>query len=405
MSACVVHPAQGFGLVGCSANAAPSSPAWPDLPEHVGVWLDRCYLGDTQSEKPCRRELYDRAIKALRPRQPAVEAYARFFERWKDELCASGRPYTVVEIQASSRVLLHPASNASVTDGSVLLHHTYGVPYLPGSGLKGVARAWMRRTVDVDERAKRKAQAGTAWQTMRSDARDQALVRTLFGYIPRNGEGQSDEAGSQAGVVEFHDALWVPEAPTTGADASAWQGPLALDVVNPHHSDYYTGEGDPGDNVEPVPTHRLSITPGTRFLVVLEGATSDSQAWVDYVAYGLLAPALEAMGFGAWTSAGYGRFALPGAAAPQGNADVSPADPGEWHTMKVEYRKGTRELSATLEGPQRRVADATPPETTALLNSLSPEVRENLVGKGAKPRLQVCIKQNGNRWKIIGLKA
>ncbi len=112
-------------------------------------------------------------------------------------------PRRVVEIQATSRVLLHPASNASITDGSILLHHTYGVPYVPGSGLKGIARAWMRQT--------HPAVMGEAGKNKRSDARDSDMVRALFGKIPRETDGV--EARAEAGAVEFLDALWIPEKP------------------------------------------------------------------------------------------------------------------------------------------------------------------------------------------------
>jgi CRISPR-associated protein Cmr6 len=413
-----VRDGRGFWPIACSAGGGPALPGWPGGPEHAGIWLERCYLGERNGdkEKQCRKELYQRAIEALCPGAPAVVAYEDFFKRWQRELHASGRPQRIVTVRARGRVLLHPASNASVTDGSVLLHHTYGVPYLPGSGIKGVARAWLRRTADLDERAERRRQAGeAAWAGMRSDARDPSIVRALCGYIPRGAGDEGDNARSQASVVEFYDALWLPEPPE-GDQASTWKGPLALDVVNPHHSEYYTGDADPGDNEEPVPTHRLSVAPGTRFCLVLEGATEDSKPWVDYMADDVLAPALETMGFGAWTSAGYGRFdmwpeakaiwqgrggaAASGAAAPLGPVAKVRAE-GEWHAVKVRFNPGPHKLSAVLASHGGRTATVEQDSARALLEKLGPKAAEAL--KKKPMTLRVCVRANGNALEIIDL--
>jgi CRISPR-associated protein Cmr6 len=374
--------------------------SFTDVPEHVGVWLDRCYLPESAKDKPRRAELYRRAIDALSMGKPAVETYRSFFERWKQQMESGDVPRRIVEIQATSRVLLHPSSNGSITDGSILLHHTYGVPYLPGSGLKGITRAWMRQTVGVAERQTRQTQLAEAWDNMRSDARDQDLVRALFGSIPRQTDG--DEARAEAGAVEFLDALWIPEKPT-GANGD-WS-PLALDVINPHQSAYYTGDKPPADTNEPIPTHRLTVSPGTRFCVVVEGvrANQDVTPWVDFAVDQLLGPALASMGFGAWTNAGYGRFEMKGAASQS-----KVATPGktigtaeEWVTAVVELNPGSGALKAKI--PLGRTAEARNPIAQELRNALPDELRERLTKKRSLS-LQVRIEPVGNAWQIVGLK-
>jgi len=370
-----------------------------DVPEHVGVWLDRCYLPEGKSDKPLRAELYRQAIAALRPGKPAVETYRSFFERWKRTMEGGETPRRIVEIQATSRVLLHPASNASITDGSILLHHTYGVPYFPGSGLKGIARAWMRQTVAVAERQTRKATLGKAWETTRSDVRDQDLVRALFGLIPRETDGE--QARSEAAAIEFLDALWIPEKP---AKADGDWSPLALDVINPHHGEYYTGGKPPADTNEPQPTHRLTVSPGTRFCVVVEGVRADAQVtpWVDFAVDELLAPALASAGFGAWTNAGYGRFEMPGA-APQAKAHQAGKTMTNelWVTAVVELNPGSGALKAKL--PSGRTAEASHPLAQELRNGLPEDVRERLKKKRSL-QLQVRVEPIGNGWQIVGLK-
>ena len=302
-------------------------------------------------------------------------------------------PRRLVEIEATSRVLLHPASNASITDGSILLHHTYGVPYLPGSGLKGIARAWMRQT--------HPAELGEAGKNKRSDGRDPDVVRALFGKIPRETDGV--EARAEAGAVEFLDALWIPEKPLK---ANGDWSPLALDVINPHQSEYYTGGKPPADMNEPVPTHRLTVSPGTRFCVVVEGvrAKQDVSPWVDFAVDELLGPALASMGFGAWTNAGYGRFEMKGA-----RSQSKVATPGKttvtsesWVTLVVELDPGSGTLKTKL--PSGRTASASHPLAQELRNGLPEEVRERLKKKRSLS-LQVRIEPVGNALQIVGLKA
>lgn len=366
-------------------------------PEHVGVWLDRCYLPESKKEKPLRAELYRRAIEALRPGKPAVETYRSFFTRWKQAMEASDRPHRIVEIQARSRVLLHPSTNASITDGSILLHHTYGVPYLPGSGLKGLARAWMRQTVDVDKRPAKKPD--TRSET-RSDERDQDIVRALFGKVPRESDPENTRA--EAGVIDFVDALWIPEKPKEAA--MDWS-PLALDVINPHQTAYYTGNEHPADTNEPQPTHRLTVSPGTRFCVVVEGvaATQDVQPWVDFAVDELLGPALTNLGFGAWTSAGYGRFDVTSGGRPgtSGSRGKTVAAPELWFTTVVELDPGSGKLKAKL--PSGKTADVTNPLALELRNGLPEELRERLKKKRSLS-LQVRVEPMGNALQITGLK-
>lgn len=402
MKADDLRRARDFDLVACAAPGGAASSVWTTPPEHVGVWLERCYLGETDKEKPVRRELYQRAIAALRVGAPAFETWRAHFERVRRDLTANVASRHAVVVEAKGRVLLHPASNGSVTDGAVLMHHTYGVPYLPGSGLKGVARAWMRRAVDLDERSRRKAELGDRWDSTRSDARDQEIVRALFGSIPREGDEEKELAIGSS--VEFLDALWVPEAPK---DATGDWSPLSLDVINPHQSDYYTGDAAPGDTNEPVPTHRLTVSPGARFLVVVEGVTREADAWAKYALERLLVPALANAGFGAWTSAGYGRFAVVEESTrdkPAGRPTQPAVVEGDWHAVTLKLDPGPGTLIAALPGPTTRVAEAIGARAKALRETLSPELQERLKKK-RELKAQVRVKLNGRAIEIVEIKA
>lgn len=262
------------------------------LPAHVGAWLDR-YLWEgakPKDDKPGRMALLESAIDALRSGKPAIETWRTGYSWWKQRFgdTTKGVQRTSFIVEATSRILLHVNSGASTTDGAVLLHHTWGVPYLPGSALKGLVRAAM--------------QQGSL--RCRFPVDDTAVLGDLLGQGPT--AGSSEESKERAAFVDFLDAPWALPDPWPNDEWS----PLALDVVTPHHSRYYTRSNDrpfPTDFDEPIPTHRLSISPGTQFHVAIEADESFPHEWLAFVKEVLLT-ALEHDGIGAWTTSGYGRL-------------------------------------------------------------------------------------------------
>lgn len=362
------------------------------LPSHPGLWLDRVIASESNGGDgagsqghPERRRLYEIAVEALRltPRSetdpPALQAYRVLFDRWRRwiERPAPGLVRRSVAVRTRSRMLLHPATNATVTEGSVLLHHTYGVPYLPGSGLKGV----LRRRLEAADRAA-------------SDGGD-GLADQILGREPKKGD--------LASAIDLLDALWIPDRSPEGSTS-----PLALDVVTPHHPSYYTasaaGRQLPTDFDEPVPVERLTVAPGTSFLVVVEGPDSEHAAdWLTAVLDRALLPALDEQGFGAWTSVGYGRL-RPVDAAGSGNdrTTSSDAETAETFIALVVRNPGTGELEAAL-GDGRRAA-ATRSETEALLASLPEPYIKSLRGKKKQARLEIDVEPRGLAWRITALR-
>lgn len=337
--------------------------------EHAGLWLDRCYEGEAaEGEKSRREALHRRAIEALRMDGPAVAAWRAGYARWQRDALAEGAARRVLVVETTARLLLHPNSNASVTDGSVLLHHTWGVPYLPGSALKGITRAQLRGRVT------------------------ETVEKALFGRVKEK-EGDFSEAA----VLDFHDAMWIPEAPL-GANAS-WS-PLVRDVVNPHHSAYYTGGKPPGDNEEPVPTHRLTVAKGARFVVVVEAVVPGAEArpWLDLVVDEGLVGALEQRGLGAWTRAGYGRFAVrEGRSTTEAKAGAA----AEWFTVVVYLDPGSGRLSCAL--PDGRRAEVSGAQAKALREGLGAATQATLTKKKAA-RAVVRVEAFGNAWIIRAVK-
>jgi CRISPR-associated protein Cmr6 len=161
-----------------------------------------------------------------------------------------------------------------------LTFHQYGFPYLPGSSVKGLARAWAALVEGLDE--------------------GYGDFLAIFGQIPdKENPNGGFGASAQSGGAVFLDAI--PErAPK-----------LDLDIMNPHYPKYYQGEAPPADNQSPVPIYFLTITPGTPFLFAVgwRGSHPDRDR-LRALADGWLRSALQDLGAGAKTSAGYGYFTI-----------------------------------------------------------------------------------------------
>jgi CRISPR-associated protein Cmr6 len=176
----------------------------------------------------------------------------------------------------------------SLIETSITLHRAYGVPYIPGSALKGLAARWARTQLD-----------DPSWR------KDENGYAMLFGNT------------ETAGFVTFHDALFVPGS---GHDGRA----LWPDVITVHHAEYYSsGARPPTDWDSPTPVPFLTAT--GKYLVALSGPDE----WVN-TAFGILEQALENEGIGAKTTRGYGRMKLsapvaasPNAVGPTGRTDDS----------------------------------------------------------------------------------
>lgn len=390
-------------------------------PAHVGLWLDRCLPPEQVKEKgrPARTALYLAAIDALRldAGRPAVQHYRARFEWHREQARQSDDRHIrrVFEVEAQSRLLIGAQSNSTVTEGAVLLHHTYGVPYLPGSALKGICRDWLERSGEV----------------IADDTPQHKLARLLFGHAEPSDDNQPDDPDAEppaaAGYFDFHDALWIPEPP---ADAPRGYSPLALDAVTPHHGEYYTKAKDnrpfPHPTEAPVPTQRLTVAPKTRFLVVIEGINAGGgalESWMGFVIESLLLPALAEHGIGARTTAGFGRFIAVGPGAPRSALAArssrpagtkssagtarraepreapSPATPAR-QFAQVRYHRGRQALTAHLSDGRQAELNGSP--ATTLLATLSANIASPL-REGKTVRLLVGCEPLGRRWRITDL--
>jgi CRISPR-associated protein Cmr6 len=147
-------------------------------------------------------------------------------------------------------------------------HQTLGTPYLPGSSVKGVVRSWAK-----------------IWE----EEKDETINR-IFG--PR------DSSTSSVGSVIFLDAIPISQVQ------------LKADVMTPHYGPYYQGDEPPADWHSPVPVPFLVVEKGQDFLFGVMPRRPENKSDMDDCkkAAEWLRVALNKIGGGAKTAAGYGRF-------------------------------------------------------------------------------------------------
>ena len=253
---------------------------------NLGLQLDRFleWSAGWQKLADRSRERYAESRqgrKQLVYRAPDVlQAYLERFRALLRELNAQERI-----LETRTRVVVGLGAE-SVLETNIRLHSVHGFPVIPGSALKGLARAAARL---LEGR----------------DGADDAFVDVFGAGTPE----------ARRGGVLFLDA--VPQDPKRLV--------LDLDVMTPHYAPYYQGNEPPADYHNPNPIPFLTLAVGVPFLFALapaegsgdsEGAERVRQAWA-WLERGLLE-----LGLGAKTTAGYGLWRPPSPSSPQ---DALPA--------------------------------------------------------------------------------
>ena len=266
---------------------------------HPGLILQR-YLTRPVAEKdggPAeKRALLEAAIQSAKT-ESLGRLYARAFDRWTRSLPSDG-PHRSEDLKTAGRLIVGLRS-ANVLEAGIRLHHTYGLPLIPGSALKGLAAHYC-------------AQVWGHAPENRPFRRDEEYHRLLF--------GTTDDGG----LILFHDAWIVPE--------SVEQGCLRLDVMTPHHPSWQAKSAPPTDFDSPSPIPFLSVAGAFRIAVSWLGPPAHPQAenWTN-LAFTLLKEALREWGIGGKTSSGYGRLVpipeLTGKVVPGPAVAAAPASP------------------------------------------------------------------------------
>ena len=218
------------------------------------------------------------------------------------------------KLKTSSRLVVGLGSG-HVLETSLTLHHIFGIPYIPGSALKGVVRMgnfWEiveKLNKKSDEEIERLQKQLYEDEISHSDSEDILKHKLLFG------------TQNFKGVLIFLDAY--PEINEN-------QQIFELDVMTPHYQSYYTKNQPPGDWENPNPIPFLTVKKGINFcfnvlfdkfraLTLKDDGFSEKvkeiiEEWLDdfsqlsEVVKNWLEKALKEFGVGAKTRLGYGIF-------------------------------------------------------------------------------------------------
>jgi len=198
-----------------------------------------------------------------------------------------------LELQTDWRLALGLGVD-NVYETGICLHHIYGFPYIPASGLKGVVRSWIITTFFSEKDSDGSTQIDYDLQK----AEERALKNDKFVKIFGDNEKQ--------GNVIFFDAF-PTSAPT-----------IDVDVMNPHYQPYYSespanAKTAPSDFHNPVPVFFLTVK-DTSFQFIIgsrEGYLTDYKIGGKDGKDGKdinewLKEALTTHGIGAKTAVGYG---------------------------------------------------------------------------------------------------
>lgn len=284
----------------------------------------------------------------------------------------------------------HPLEN-----GMAFLN-PYGLPYLPGSGVKGVLR---RAAEEL---------AGGDWGDKQDW--DEPAIDVLFGKETESGD---TETAHSRGALIFWDVF--PKCDR-----------LAVDIMNPHHSDYYQGNTPPTDCGQPIPIFFLTVPENSGFTFHVQCDRSrlpedwSADRWRALLE-AAFAHAFDWLGFGAKTAVGYGAMCQPKPETPPrqpsklDNAqkaapavgeikDSAPTipetGPQRWENVTLSWNKGKRELQATTA--QGR-AFAGGKEGVDLREKLGPECRSKL-DKGKAVTVALTVEWiGGNNWRITDI--
>ncbi len=267
----------------------------------------------------------------LKPANEYGKLVAAQKKRWDMRRNDETKYFTLV---TRSRLLVGSGDKNAMEIGLTLQHVT-GLPYIPGSALKGLARATAliklaqrfaitmeKKPIEIFEEllvcpTDATQERAQLWEKLKMN--DTATQKLSLATISEDPEATLFQTvfGSQqqAGACVFYDAALIdlPYVKTAPGTQSAQRARtlFEVDVLTPHFPNYYRYPQNkpPSDDQSPIPVMFLTVAAGVRFgfTVAPAGIGRAKKSTVEQ-AEQWLKEGLTRYGIGGKTSAGYGAF-------------------------------------------------------------------------------------------------
>jgi CRISPR-associated protein Cmr6 len=270
---------------------------WELLDKHVGQCKNLALILDKYppDDVPGNSQGKSEWLKRLEPNGHIDTALTQSaYARWRAMISAMG---VIPFHTALDWRMVIGLGGESVLETDLTLHHLYGIPFIPGSALKGLTRTYVTGEIE-------------GYKSDKID-NDNEEVKRLFG------------SQKQAGTVLFFDAM-----PLNG------EVKFVVDIMNPHYPEYYNSlksskTTPPTNDQQPNPITFLTVT-NTTFTFALALRNPNDLEHKDDLnkTKGWLQEALQKYGVGGKTSAGYGYF------RKVDDKDTVPASPASVQTIQ-----------------------------------------------------------------------
>ncbi|MCX7628203.1 MAG: type III-B CRISPR module RAMP protein Cmr6 [Methylophilaceae bacterium] len=289
----------------------------------------------------------------------------------------------------------------------------YGLPYLPGSGVKGVLRQAARELASGEWAATTHGWSDTkTYFLMQGEGErrkpvlnknkkpiELSLSDVLFGRESADGETEHVR-----GALTFWDVI-----PEIKGDS------LMIEIMTPHQSHYYQQKSDkksgnsisPHDSGQPNPISFLTVPPGSNFTFhvvcdtahlarlapdLLETDTTSGKPRWQMLIFAAFEHAFSWLGFGAKTAGGYGAMETEAmhkvrqqkeevrreqekTAAAHAKAEQEAAGAVPWPGARLKFNRANKALTAEKDG---KSATAIAPRGEELLATLPADIRKKV---------------------------
>lgn len=265
----------------------------PEDIDNFALWLNKAPFFDADEKFKFFKMTKNRVVLDVKPDFPKLDIKA-IAQRHKTSINKQNLKIESAKFRPAWRMVVG-LGNESVYETSMTLHHIYGIPYIPGSAIKGVIRSY----IITEEFGKDKNGKSDLKNAEERALKDRGFC-DMFG-CPKN----SVYNKSMKGRIIFFDAI--PSSPPK----------IKSDVMNPHYAPYYSdlsGKIPPADYHNPIPIFFLTVE-DTEFeffigvkdidnILIQEGRFLGKT--LSSVAFNWMEKALSEHGIGAKTSVGYG---------------------------------------------------------------------------------------------------